>query len=366
MYYLFNVVKEALDYINEHYNENLDCNAVAEKYAYSEYHFHRIFKNITNISVTDYIRDRRLFAAANKLLDISDETILDICLSCGFDNQRTFNRAFRQKFGLSPKEFRIRNKYVDEPTPDKIINNFYYRLQEGGNIMLKPYIVEKGVLRFVGRCSKEGGVNPSPTEGTDKWLESDEEVFKKIPNTVDDKYYGISINFANGGDGSRRDYWSCKEVSSYFHKDGIYSKNSEGNWGGWEKLGANMETLTLPATRWLYIPIRFDDPFVRNLALLSRGTLDEVMADHSMDVQIKAVNNLNKGNMEKKYENPDAELGTPELIPPVYLWGLLWLKENGYERQDYPFELEIYGLRDGYDSDKGGPGADMTLAIPMI
>jgi len=369
MYYLFDMIKSALEYVNEHYYQELDCNAVAEKYAYSEYHFHRLFKNITSISVTDYIRDRRLFVAANKILE-SNDTILNICLSCGFDNQRTFNRVFKQKYGLSPKDFRIRNEYVDEPTPDKIISNFYYRLQDGGKIMLKPYIVEKGVLRFVGRCLKEGGVKHTG-EDFDLWGYM-EKMVDKIPNLVDDKYhYAVSINFCNCGYGdngstSRRDYWLCKEVSSYFNKNGIYSKDSEGNWGGWDQLQVEMETLTLPATRWLYIPIRFDDPFIRNLALLSKGTLDEVLAEHSMDVSIEAINNLNKGNMEKKYENPNVELGLSELIPPVYLWGLLWLKENGYERQDYPFELEIYGLHDGYDSDKGGPGADMTLAIPMI
>ena len=232
--------------------------------------------------------------------------------------------------------------------------------------MLKPYIVEKDVLRFVGRAIKEGGVKKSG-EDFDLWAHM-EKMGNKIPNLADDKYYyAVSVNFANSGEGSRRDYWLCKEVSSYWHKDGIYSKHSEGNWGGWENLGAEFETLTLPATRWLYIPIRFDDPFIRNLALLGKGTIDEVMAEHSMDVSIRTVNNLNKGIVEEEYiKTPDIELGPEELIPPVYFWGLLWLKENGYERQDYPFELEIYGLTDGYDGDSGGPGADMTLAIPMI
>jgi len=365
MYYLFDMIENAMEYIAENCNENLNCNLVAEKYAYSEYHFHRLFKNITTVSVTDYIRDRRLFSAANKLLDTND-TILDICLSCGFDNQRTFNRAFKQKYGMSPKDFRIRKEYVDEPAPDKIISNFYYRLQEGGKIMLKPYIVERGVMRLVGRCLKEGGVKQN-WEDFDLWGHMDK-MADKIPNLVDDKYhYAVSINFANAGDGSRRDYWLCKEVSSYFNKNGIFSKNSEGNWGGWDNLGADLETLTLPATRWLYIPIRLDDPFLRNLALLGKGTFDEVMAEHSMDVSIRTVHNLNKGIVEKEYiTNPDAELGPGDLIPPVYLWGLLWLKENGYERQDYPFELEIYGLTDGYDKNNGGPGADMTLAIPMV
>ncbi|HBL84677.1 MAG: hypothetical protein A2Y17_11125 [Clostridiales bacterium GWF2_38_85] len=93
--YSHEVIKSAMEYIVENYNEDLNCNFIAEKFAYSEYYFHRLFKHITNISVTDYIRDMRLFFAANKLLD-SKDTILDICLSCGFENQRTFDRAFKE------------------------------------------------------------------------------------------------------------------------------------------------------------------------------------------------------------------------------------------------------------------------------
>ena len=316
--YFHEVIKSALEYIAEHYSEDLNCTVVAEKFAYSEYHFHRLFKHIANISVTDYIRDRRLFAAANKLLD-NDDTILNICLSCGFDNQQTFDRVFKQKYGLTPKDFRVRNEYADEPSPDKIIRNFYYRLmQEGGNCMLKPYIVEKGVMRFVGRSAKMGGTKPTG-EDIGILYEHMSEIFERIQSPVDGKFYGITINFAGSGKNSRQDYWLCKEVSTFWEDSEAKKRYT---------LGEDMETLTLPATRWLYIPVRYDDPFVKNLA-------------------------------PEEYRDDNGYL-----TPCVFGWGTMWLKENGYEPQDYPFELEIYGLNDGYEGIEGG--ANITLAIPMV
>ena len=300
--YFHEVIKSALEYIAEHYSEDLNCRAVAEKFAYSEYHFHRLFKHIASISVTDYIRDRRLFAAANKILD-SDDTILDICLFCGFEHQQTFDRVFKQKYGLTPKDFRIRHEYVNEPAPDEIIRNFYYRLmQEGGNCMLKPYIVEKGVMRFVGRSATMDNIG--------SLYEHMNEIFERVPNPVDSKFYGIVVN---------DDYWLCKEVGTYWEDSEKQIRH---------KLGADMQTLTIPATRWLYMPTRYDDPFVKNLA------------------------------PEEYRDDPGY------LTPCVFGWGKMWLKENGYERQDYQFELEIYGLNDGYEEIEGG--ANITLAIPMV
>jgi len=316
--YSHELVKKALEFIIEHYNENLSCAVVAEKFAYSEYHFHRLFKHIANISVTDYIRGRRLFEAS-KILLYGNDSILDVCLSCGFDNQRTFDRAFKQKYGLSPMEFRVRNECVDEPSTDDIIRDFYYRLmQEGGRTMLKPYIVEKGVMRFIGRSAKMGGSKPTG-EDIGTLYENMGEIFERIPNSFDEKFYGITINFACSSDESRKDYWLCKEVKSFWKENEANSR---------EQLKTDMETLVLPATRWLYIPVRYDDPFVKSLA------------------------------------PPEYQDDNGYLTPCVYGWAQLWLKENGYEPQDYPFELEIYGLHDGYEGIEGG--ANITLAVPVV
>lgn len=184
--------------------------------------------------------------------------------------------------------------------------------------MLQPYIVEKGVQKFIGRSAKIGGTNPT---GEDVGLlyGNMQNIFSKINRPMNDRFYGITINFVNSTDNSRKDYWLCKEIETLWKDDMP---------GEFEALGDDMETLILPATRWLYIPVRYDDPFVKSLA------------------------------PEEFRDDPGY------LTPCVFNWGRSWLIENGYKPQDYPFEMEIYGLHDGYEGIDGG--ANITLAIPMI
>ncbi len=174
--------------------------------------------------------------------------------------------------------------------------------------MLKPYIVEKECIRFVGRCVK------SENE-IGKLFDKMNEIFSSVEQSVDEKFYGISANFVNGSENSTRTYWLCKEVSSFKRTN-----------GEWIKLKSNMDTLIIPPTRWLYIPVRYDDDFVKSLA----------PAEHRED--------------------------TGYLTACVYEWGRKWIAENGYKEQDFPYELEIYGLYDGYEN----IGANITLAIPII
>ena len=119
-------IKQAMTYIDAHLDEDLNCLIVARKFHYSAYHFHRLFQYVTNVSVTDYIRNRRLNAIANDLLTAHD-TILRICFRYGFNNQRTFHRAFKSRFGITPTEFKQQNIPVVGESPDFILSNFYKR-----------------------------------------------------------------------------------------------------------------------------------------------------------------------------------------------------------------------------------------------
>jgi sugar phosphate isomerase/epimerase len=57
----------------------------------------------------------------------NDNPIYDICFFYGFNNQRTFARAFKNKYGMTPTEFKNRNIQIQEKSTDKIIEDFYSR-----------------------------------------------------------------------------------------------------------------------------------------------------------------------------------------------------------------------------------------------
>ena len=65
----------------------------------------RQFKAYTGLSTGDYLKQRRLAAALQKLRSTSDK-ILTICHDCGFSDISNFNRAFRAAFDTTPSEYR--------------------------------------------------------------------------------------------------------------------------------------------------------------------------------------------------------------------------------------------------------------------
>ncbi|MFJ6211170.1 helix-turn-helix domain-containing protein [Lysinibacillus sp. NPDC092081] len=74
---------------------------MARQSNFSKYHFHRIFQSSVGMTVTEYIRNRRLANASVALLHTS-ERILDIALYYQFESQESFTRAFKEVYKLPP------------------------------------------------------------------------------------------------------------------------------------------------------------------------------------------------------------------------------------------------------------------------
>ncbi len=70
-------------------------------------HFQRLFKTITGLSFTHLILDKRLHFLANKIIDTS-APIYPLAELAGFKNHIYFYRAFKKKFGITPKEYRVK------------------------------------------------------------------------------------------------------------------------------------------------------------------------------------------------------------------------------------------------------------------
>lgn len=98
-------IKQMKQYINDHYNEDLSLTKLSEMVGMSPSSFSRFFKQSAHCTLSGYINDIRLGMAARALVD-SRQSISEICYSCGFNNLSNFNRAFKAKRGVSPKDFR--------------------------------------------------------------------------------------------------------------------------------------------------------------------------------------------------------------------------------------------------------------------
>ncbi|MGH8032631.1 MAG: AraC family transcriptional regulator [Luteimonas sp.] len=72
---------------------------------FSPFHFHRHFLQVMGETVGSYVRRTRLDAAAAWLGD-SDESIMSIALTVGYQNHESLTRAFKRRFGLPPLQYR--------------------------------------------------------------------------------------------------------------------------------------------------------------------------------------------------------------------------------------------------------------------
>lgn len=98
-------MKIILKFIENSYMHKISVAEIADRVEFSESHFMRYFKENMGTSFVDYLRDYRLTMAARLLL-VSDETILSIAVEVGFENLSYFNRAFKKKYGVTPREYR--------------------------------------------------------------------------------------------------------------------------------------------------------------------------------------------------------------------------------------------------------------------
>ena len=94
-------------YIEDHYSEKITLEMLADKVNISVYYLSHIFKQYTNQTPIEYLNQYRLSTAAN-LLKTTDNSIMDISFECGYNNVSYFNRAFKTKYNLTPKEYRRR------------------------------------------------------------------------------------------------------------------------------------------------------------------------------------------------------------------------------------------------------------------
>ncbi|MBE6727859.1 MAG: AraC family transcriptional regulator [Ruminococcaceae bacterium] len=103
-----NTLQKILHYINNHYTEPLTLTSIAETFGFSTSYITKLFRNFLGKGTVDYINDLRLTAACEYLIS-SNHTIGEISNKIGFPNQYYFDRLFKRKYGVTPKEFRKSN-----------------------------------------------------------------------------------------------------------------------------------------------------------------------------------------------------------------------------------------------------------------
>ena len=120
-------------HIEAHLGDRITMAALARAARYSQWHAARVFKEVTGKSPFEYIRLRRLSAAAEELQKTSRK-VVDVAFDFVFDSHEGFTRAFARQFGMSPLRFRKTGSTVQLFMPPQL-RDWYTRRQRGEQAM---------------------------------------------------------------------------------------------------------------------------------------------------------------------------------------------------------------------------------------
>jgi AraC family transcriptional regulator len=99
-------VGAALDFIDRNLGRDISLSGLAAVAHFSPFHFHRIFSALVGESPAEYVRRLRLEKAALRLSVEPAAKVTGIALDCGFSTSAHFCRLFRERFGMSPTDWR--------------------------------------------------------------------------------------------------------------------------------------------------------------------------------------------------------------------------------------------------------------------
>lgn len=98
-----NLIDGIIEYINNHVEEDITINEIAEQFYLSKFHLSREFKKYTGTTIHRYIVQKKLIEA--KELILKEIPITVVYKQCGFGDYSNFFRAFKNEYGITPKQF---------------------------------------------------------------------------------------------------------------------------------------------------------------------------------------------------------------------------------------------------------------------
>lgn len=99
------LVYRAVSYISGNFGKQFSLGDMAKDLGVSKYVLSRVFSKTFHCNFNQYLNEERLRHASGRL-EHTNDTVLDICLDSGFGSQRTFNRVFKERYKVTPSQYR--------------------------------------------------------------------------------------------------------------------------------------------------------------------------------------------------------------------------------------------------------------------
>ncbi|MBE4907540.1 AraC family transcriptional regulator [Bacillus luteolus] len=227
-------IQKAINFIEENLLEEMTIEQISKQANASAFHFQRTFTLLTNISIGEYVRRRRLTLAAQELITTSCK-VIDVAYKYGYDTPEAFTKAFRRQHGIVPSEAR---KFVGKLT-------FYERLviqvTLKGAEPMKFNIVERDSIRVIGKKREFSLLNEENLKGIPKmWDEVNSDgtcrFLAKSNNGQIKGILGVCVDNRDANSNQAMDYWVATEH---------IGETPEG-----------YECLEIPASKWVIFEVR--------------------------------------------------------------------------------------------------------------
>lgn len=142
---------DVTDYVEENLSGQILPEVAARYAACSTFHFQRMFVYITGVTFTEYVRRRRMTAAALELSEggARGPRIIDLAAKYGYDSPTAFNRAFQGVHGIAPSRARSRGAALTA------YPRITFTLTLKGDTAMNYQIVERDSIRIVGFRNSE-------------------------------------------------------------------------------------------------------------------------------------------------------------------------------------------------------------------
>ncbi|WP_191562257.1 AraC family transcriptional regulator [Metabacillus idriensis] len=222
-------IQKAIDFMEEHLLTDISIKQIASEANASAFHFQRTFTILTDISIGEYLRRRRLTLAAQDLARNSCK-VIDLAYKYGYDTPESFTKAFRRQHGISPSEVRKNTGKL------KFYSRLVIQVSLKGAEPMKYNIIERNGFDVVGikrefSCANEENLIGIPKLWNEVNSDGTNDLLMKLNNGEIKGVVGVCVADTN----QMMDYWVAAEYSG---------ETPEG-----------LSKLTIPASKWVVFEV---------------------------------------------------------------------------------------------------------------
>ncbi|MFD1334717.1 GyrI-like domain-containing protein [Oceanobacillus iheyensis] len=225
-------LNHVIDYIEEHLTDDLSLESISEFAGVSDYHFRKIFFYIAGITLSEYIKNRRLSEANKDLLN--GEKVTDVAFKYRYESLDGFTRAFKNWSGILPSN-------VFKTGLSKYFPKLSFVINVKGGLAMDVRIVEKPAFNLVGVTKRVPmqfeGVNNEIVKLAQSITDAQQEEMHSLQNIepyeVVNASYDADANF-------------LKEEGDLTHLIGVLTTL--------DQVSDRLEKVSIPACTWAVFP----------------------------------------------------------------------------------------------------------------